>query len=624
MTKLQSIFLLLCCAGYFLACNTPSDEAANGKSAEAKATSMARTADYNEDKNAYFGDLHVHTSWSFDAFIYNVRTTPEDAYRFAKGEKINHVSGKEIQLHRPLDFMAVTDHAEYMGIMNLMIEESHPLSKTDFAKQINNPDRTASRQAFGVIGQSVARNQPIADLNKKDINQSTWKRLVETALKHNEPGKFTTFAAYEWTSSPIAQKTVSARNMHRNVIYKGDKVSDVPFTSFDSQNPEELWKWMDKERTKGIELLAIPHNANMSDGLMYSSKTFNGEPLDKAYAENRMRNEPVSEVSQIKGTSMTHPALSKNDEFADFEIYAYTFAVDNPPASQPKGSYVREAFKDGLQIAKEKGANPFKFGVIGSSDGHNSASPVEENNYFGKLGVMDGDAATRSREDGKFLLYKEMSAGGLAGVWAEENTRTAIYEALARKEVFATSGPRIKVRLFASWNFAADALADKGWVKNAYKNGVPMGSDLPTSTTAKAPSFIVQALKDAEGANLDRVQIVKGWLDANGKTQEKVFDVVWSDNRKMDAKGKLPPVGNTVNIADASYTNTIGAISLQAVWTDPEFDANQDAFYYARVLEIPTPRWSTFDAKELKIEPLKTIPSVIQERAWSSPIWYAQ
>jgi hypothetical protein len=597
--------------------STPNADSTTG-------TLTGRTADYNEDKNAYFGDLHVHTSWSFDAFIYNVRTTPEDAYKFGKGGAIAHVDGKPIQLSRPLDFMAVSDHAEYMGVLKMMLDPNSPISKLEMADNIRNPDPVVSRDAFSKIGTSLARNQPIADLTNKEINQSTWKRIVEIANQYNEPGKFTTFAAYEWTSSPTAgdDKLLYARNLHRNVIYKSDNVSDMPFTSFDSQNPEKLWEWMDKERAKGIELLAIPHNSNMSDGIMYDLTTYDSKPLTKAYADTRMRNEPISEVSQIKGTSMTHPALSKNDEFANFEIYEYTFSTSTPPKSKPQGSYVQQALKDGLAIEQKVGSNPYKFGFIGSSDGHNSASPVEENKYFGKLGVMDSDAKRRmNQEEEKFLRYKEMSSGGLAGVWAEENTRDAIYNALARKEVFATSGTRIKVRMFGGWDFQKDIFKDEKWLKKAYANGVPMGSDLKNNSKGKAPNFIIQAVKDAEGANLDRVQVIKGWIDANGKTHEKIFNVAWSD-RKMNADGSLPPVGNTVNIADASYTNSIGAISLQTVWTDPEFDPKVSAFYYVRVLEIPTPRWSTFDAKDLHMQPIEDLAPTIQERAWSSPIWY--
>ena len=412
--------------------------------------------------------------------------------------------------------------------------------------------------------------------------------------------------------------------MHRNVIYRGHKVSDIPFSSFDSQDPENLWAWMDKEREKGIDVMAIPHNANMSDGLMYSLNKMNGSPMTKEYAESRFRNEPINEVVQIKGQSMSHPALAPNDEFADFEIYAYTFSTAAPPPSKPEGSYVRQALKNGLALEKTLGTNPFKFGLIGSSDGHNSGSSVEENNHFGKLGNIDATPETRVGVEDKFVRAQYFSAAGLAGVWAEENTRDAIYDALQRKETFATSGPRIQVRFFGGYHFNESAMEGEDWIKNAYENGVAMGSDLNSgpSNLNSQPTFLIWANKDAEGANLDRIQVVKGYLDESGNTREKIYNVAWAGDRKPDSDGKLAAIGNTVNIEKATYTNEIGAINLQTVWTDPEFDAEQSAFYYLRVLEIPTPRWSTYDAYVLGKKPPGDIAETIQERAWSSPIWY--
>jgi len=585
-----------------------------------------KTAGYNESKNAYFGDFHIHTSWSFDAFIYNVRTTPDDAYRFGKGESIPHVSGQPIQLQRPLDFMAVTDHSEYLGVMMQMKDKNNPLSQLDIAKSINDPDPTISKKSFGKIGFSIATNWPYKELIKKDIIQTTWKKNIAAADRHYEPGKFTTFPAYEWTSSPAAFFTWPqyARNMHRNVIFKGGKVSGMPFSSFDSQNPEDLWKWMELQRTKGIDLIAIPHNANISDGKMFAPTTNDGDKMDAAYAQSRMRNEPVAEVTQIKGTSMAHPALSPNDEFADFEVYQYTLGRSEPRVqSQPKGSFVREAFKDGLAIAQEIGGNPFKFGVIGSTDCHNGASNIEEDNQIGKSGLQDPTPEIRLSDMKSGTRIRKGAVGGVAGVWAKENTRAAIFEAFQRKEVFATSGPRIKVRFFASWDFDTLNFAQANWDALAYELGVPMGGDLTNSTTGKkAPSFLIKAIKDGEGANLDRIQVVKGWVDKTGQTQEKIFNVAWSDNRQLGADGQIPAVGNTVDIPTATYSNDIGAIVLQTIWTDPEFDADLSAFYYLRVLEIPTPRWTTYDAAELKVAVPTDVPAIIQERAWSSPIWY--
>ena len=583
------------------------------------------TADFNENRNAYFGDLHIHTSWSFDAFIYNVRTSPDDAYSFGKGHPIPHVSGDSIQMLRPLDFMAVTDHSEYMGIMMQMKDPSNPLSKLEIAKRINSQDAKVSKKAFGTMGLSIATNWAYRSLTKNDIIQSTWKKIVAAADKHYQPGKFTTFAAYEWTSSIgiIFNRPQYAQNLHRNIIYKGGKVSGMPYSSFHSQNPEELWKWMDLQRSKGIELLAIPHNANISDGKMYASTTFNGEKIDKTYVETRMRNEPVSEVLQIKGQSMAHPALAPNDEFANFEVYEYTFGRGaNRVLSKTKGSYVREALKDGLAIEQESGSNPYKFGFIGSSDCHNAASNVEEDNQIGKSGVQDPTPKERLANTPTAAILRKNLVAGLAGVWAKENTREAIFEALQRKETFATSGPRIRIRFFGGWGYEQDILEKEDWLTEAYAKGVPMGGDLNNSEATQVPTFIIAAVKDADGANLDRVQIVKGWIDQEGQPQEKIFDIIWSGDRSKDAQGKVPAVGNTVDLKTATYTNDIGAVSLQTSWKDPEFDPAISAFYYVRVLEIPTPRWTTYDAVRTNVPLPDDVPASIQERAWSSPIWY--
>ena len=588
-----------------------------------------QTADFNENRNAYFGDLHIHTSWSFDAFVMNVRTSPDDAYRFGKGEAIPHAGGKPIQMGRAFDFMAVTDHAEYMGVFMQMQDADNPLAQLAIAKEINNSEDADPLKKFRKIGLSLATMSPYEELLKKDIIQNTWQRTVAAADRHYEPGKFTTFPAYEWTSSPIdfLSKERISYKLHRNVVFKGGKVPGMPFSAFNSQDPEDLWAWMDKQRAKGIEVLAIPHNTNMSSGQMYNPETRSGKPLTAAYAQSRSRNEPISEVVQIKGQSMTHPILSPNDEFADFELYPYSSSHSvAAPKSQPKYSYVRGALKDGLAFEKSLGTNPFKFGLIGSSDSHNAATAVEENNYFGKIGLADATPALRLNPP-EPRLTKFMSAAGLAGVWAKENTRASIFESMQRKETFATSGPRIKLRFFAGWNLEIDSLAGEEWITKAYQSGVPMGSDLarPPSTSdsyQNSPSFLIQAIKDGESANLDRVQVIKGYLDKDGNPQETIFEVVWAGDRVVDANGKLPAIGNTVDIPTATYTNDIGAVSLQSIWTDTDFDATQSAFYYVRVLEIPTPRWSTYDAAALGVAPLADLPVMIQERAWSSPIWY--
>jgi hypothetical protein len=515
-----------------------------------------------------------------------------------------------------------------------MQDAEHPLAQLAIAKEINNSEEDDPLKKFRKIGLSMATMSPYEELIDIEIIQNTWQRVVAAADRHYQPGKFTTFPAYEWTSSPMKffAKERYSEKLHRNVIFKGGKVPGMPFSAFNSQDPEDLWAWMDQERAKGIDVLAIPHNANMSSGAMYHPETRNGKPLTIAYAQSRSRNEPINEVVQIKGQSMSHPILSPNDEFADFELYPFSssHSVD-APKSQPKHSYVRDALKEGLAFEKLLGANPFKFGFIGSSDTHNSATVVEEDNYFGKIGIADPTPALRLTPPEE-RITKYMSAAGLAGVWAKENTRTAIFEAIQRRETFATSGPRIKLRFFAGWDLKVDSLANPNWVAAAYANGVPMGSDLRSQGAGirgqesggrnLSPTFIIQAIKDSESANLDRIQMIKGYLDKDGKPQEKIFEVVWAGDRAMSNNGKLPAIGNTVDIATATYTNDIGAVRLQTIWTDPEFDASQSAFYYVRVLEIPTPRWSTYDAATLGIAPLPDLPRTIQERAWSSPIWY--
>ena len=616
---MKNIFFLICMLAVWQSCDDQNHtNKSDGSKSDAKASHTS-----GPGMNAYFGDLHVHTSWSFDAFIYNTRTDPDDAYRYAKGQAINDFLGEKIKLKRPLDFMAVTDHSEYMGVMKLIIDPEHEFFDLDIAKEIRSPDQTTSTEAFRKIGFTIARNEPIESINRETIRRTTWERIVETANQHYEPGKFTTFPAYEWTSSPgdSLGNTAFARNLHRNVIFRGDNVPDLPFSSFNSQNPEELWSWMDEQRQQGRELMAIPHNGNMSDGLMYALSQYEGKPITKEYAEARMRNEPINEVVQIKGQSMSHPVLAPNDEFADFELFQYTFATVIPPPSKPQNSFVREAYQNGLTYQRDLGANPFQFGLIGSSDGHNSAGPVEEDNYFGKFGVRDGTAKRRMNASGRFLSSKEMSAAGLAGVWAAENTRESIYDAMARKETFATSGTRIKVRLFAGYDLDGLDLASEDWVKSAYESAVPMGGDIHNQG-GQAPQLAIWAIKDPEGANLDRIQVIKAYLDGDGNPKERIYNVAWSDNREANAAGDIPPVGNSVDVSEATYTNDIGAVSLSTIWSDPDFDPAVESMYYLRVLEIPTPRWSTYDAKALGIPVIDNIDATIQERAWSSPVWY--
>ncbi len=574
-------------------------------------------------KNAYYGDLHVHTSWSPDAFTQSVRTTPQDAYDFAKGKAIDHAAGYKIQLREPLDFYAVTDHSEYMGVLPGLLDPNNPLSQNPIAEKIKSPDPDVRTGATLEIVGSIATNKPIPAFVDPEVSRSIWQEIVKIADDNYEPGKFTTFPAYEWTSLGPD----SYQNLHRNIIFRNsDNVPELPFSSFDSVNPEDLWDFMDDLREQGITLLAIPHNSNLSDGIMFPMKDSFGKPIDKAYAEQRMRNEPLVEATQIKGTSETHPLLSDTDEFAGFELsdrLAFSIATTGEsPLGQPKGSYVRDAYKTGLVFEEGVGVNPYKFGMVGSTDTHNSGAPIEEDSYFGKLGLEDGTPEARLLNDTPLSNFvRSWGASGVAAVWAEENTREAIYDAFARKETFATTGPRIRVRLFGGWDFSNTDANSNDFVKIGYEKGVPMGADLAAKPdTAQAPTFMVAAMKDPNTANLDRIQIVKGW-SKNGQSYEKIYDVALADGRKVNPKtGEATPVGNTVDVSTATYKNTIGDAQLATFWQDPDFDPEARAFYYARVLEIPTPRWSTFDALKLGITPPS--PATIQERAYTSPIWY--
>ena len=596
----------------------PTETAADRHSSATASAQSAGAA--NPQRNAYFGDLHMHTSFSLDAFILGTRTTPDDAYRYAKGEAIKHALGFEMQLSKPLDFLAVTEHAEYMGVLPGMLDPKNPLFNDPMKKEIFSPDpQVRLKVTMQIIGSLMAQ-KPIPQFINPKVTQGVWQEIIKIAEKHYQPGKFTTFIAYEWSSNGPQGN----QNLHRNVIFRGTKVFDEPFSTVSSIKPEDLWTAMDKGRAAGIELLAIPHNGNLSGGLMFALTDSDGKPLTKDYAEQRIRNEPLQELLQVKGASETHPLLSPNDEFADFEINDFLIEGEKTgeTKSTPKGSYIRDAYKTGLVLEDQLGVNPFKFGLIGASDNHNSAGDYEENKHTGAHGPEDGTPAGRLQgTDPTTKLFKFFSSAGLTGVWAEENTRESIYDSLKRKETFATSGPRIRVRFFGGWEFTKTDVASRDMAKIGYAKGVPMGGELG-APKGKAPTFMFWAVKDPDSGNLDRIQIVKGW-SKYGQSFEKVYDVTWSGNRKPDPKsGKVPPVGNTVDLSVPSYKNTIGSADLSDMWTDPEFDPTQRAFYYARVLEIPTPRWSTFDAVKLGIAPLPELHATIQERAFSSPIWY--
>jgi hypothetical protein len=576
----------------------------------------------NPERDAYFGETHVHTSWSLDAFaIGNVLTTPGDAYKYFKGDPIKHPLGYDVKIDTPLDWAGVTDHSEYAGVVNLANDPSSPVSKLPAAQPLILRARTREemeRVALYAIN-TLAAGPPVKALMAPEIAGTVWKRNVALAEQANEPGKFTTFCSYEWTSMP------NNMNLHRNIFFKDcTKVPPMPFSALDSFHPVDLWNWMDGQRKAGNDLLAISHNANLSDGRMFPTEVdTNGRPIDAAYAVSRVRNEPLIEIKQLKGTSETHPMLSPTDEFANFEIMSVL--LGNPPGRIPHvvGSYARQALKDGIALGDSKGFNPYKFGFGAASDSHNTAVPYRQDNFFGGHSFADGTIEARMSGTlvGGMFDARVEGTSGLTGVWAEENTRASLFEGMKRKETFAVSGPHIKVRLFGGWDFTVATLSDKDWVKTGYATGVPMGGDLPPAR-GKAPTFMVWAVKDPTSGNLDRIQIVKGWT-RSGQSFEKIYDVVWAGQRKAGKwTGAVPPIGSTVDIERATYTNTIGAVELKTAWTDPEFDPSLHAFYYARVLEIPTPRWTTIQAAKLGIAPPDVVSPTIQERAWTSPIWY--
>ncbi|MDB5454235.1 MAG: hypothetical protein JWO33_2813, partial [Caulobacteraceae bacterium] len=586
---------------------------------------------WNAERNAYFGDLHVHTKLSFDAYIFNVRATPDDAYRFARGEAIGHAGGFEIRLAGgPLDFVAVTDHSEYMGAMETANDPSSRLHALPIVDGLFSTNPAQITAAFNRI---VAGNQAGTlpkEFSDPVIAGRAWREVQDAAARNNQPGRFTTLVGYEYTSAP------DSRNLHRNVIFRTARVPELPFTATMSRDPETLWRRMDEWRGRGIESLAIPHNSNGSDGLMFQTATLDGRPIDKVYADLRARNEPLAEITQTKGTSETHPSLSPNDEWANFEIME-RYIGSSKIVTKFDGGYVRKALEDGILMQDQKGYNPFKMGFIGSSDTHNAApGSVEEPNYFSKVGRVDGLPAQRGSipPDGKktwdgvvvdpltsIARYQTWGASGLAGVWAEENSREAIYSALRRRETFATSGPRIRVRFFASYDFPADLLARTDGVTQAYARGVPMGGDL-LPARGKSPAFMVWAVRDPRSAYLQRAQVVKGWIE-NGVARERVFDVACSDRLTLNtATWRCPDNGAKVDLASCEPTRFKGDVELKTVWRDPTFDPKQRAFYYLRVIENPTCRWSTWDAIRNGTPPNPRLLPTVMERAWSSPIWY--
>jgi len=610
---------------------------------------FAESPSAHQPTNLYFGDTHLHTSYSFDAFLNNNHSAdPDTAYRWAKGMPVIHPYNRaRVQLNTPLDFLVVSDHAEMLGVMRAVYEEKAVFEdmglidnlKRWFATLMMNSaiDNDNGLEFFGQFLPPATEVDPnhgnpiedegnnIDDLNifgdTDAISQVAWADIISTADRHNEPGKFSALIGWEWSSIP------SGANLHRIVVTPdgADKAGQfLPFGSDDSQYPEDLWQWLEETQARtGARFIAIPHNSNVSKGYMFDTTNLKGVPIDPDYARHRMHWEPVVEVTQIKGDSETNSQLSPEDEFADFENYEFYIQNGQVPFIGGAADFVRPALKRGLAIGQQIGVNPYQFGLIGSTDSHSGLASAEEENFWGKM-ARDSTPETKTRARSTSASNGwDFSSSGLAAVWAHENTRDAIYAAFKRKEVYATSGPRIGVQVFAAWEFPEDAERSEQFAQLGYQYGVPMGGDLIAVENAKqSPSFIVRAVKDPKGANLDRVQMIKGWVDAAGNQFEKVYNIAWSDDRALDQQGRLPPVGDTVDLKTATYTNTIGESELSVRWTDPDFDPQQPAFYYVRVLQIPTPRHSLYDKIALQNMQLQNGPETLQERAYTSPIWY--
>jgi hypothetical protein len=580
-------------------------------------------------KRVLWGDTHLHTSLSLDARAFGVRLDPEAAFRFARGEEVVATTGQPVRLSRPLDFLVVSDHSDGLGAMNEIIAGNPALLGDPTIRRWHEMIKAGGDSAFQAYMDVVVKltNGPVPEglRNNEQFARSIWEPYTRYADKYDEPGRFTALVGYEWTSTP------GGNNLHRVVIYRdgADKASrQLPFTMAESPDPADLWKALRRyEEATGGQVLAIAHNGNLSNGLMFSLSDYSGRPMTRAYAEERMRWEPVYEVTQIKGDGEAHPLMSPNDEFADYETWdvANMGPVKKTPEMIPY-EYAREALKNGLRLEQSLGANPFKFGMIGSTDSHTALATAEEDNFFGKMTQVEPSPTRWSKVwakigDTEAVGWQNVSSG-YAAVWATENTREAIFDAIKRREVYATTGPRITVRVFGGWDFgAADANA-MDLASAGYARGVPMGGELSAAPNGKAPTLLIAAMRDPIGANLDRVQVVKGWVDAEGETHEHVYDVAWSGDRKPGQDGKLPAVGNTVDVANATWTNTIGSAQLATAWRDPDFDPSLRAFYYARVLEIPTPRWTAYDAKRFGVQMDPVVPMVTQERAYTSPIWY--
>ena len=607
-----------------------------GTSLESKAAASSVIEDPQcaSGNRAYFGDTHLHTALSPDAGLAGTKLGLDEAYRFARGETVTSNSGQQAALKRPLDFLVVADHAENLGLAQGMEKSDPELLKSPLGQQLNDLLKAGKGvEAFNLLVQKMGGGRD-ALISNDAYMRSVWEYNTEVAERYNAPGKFSTLIGYEWTSQP------GGGNLHRVVVFRDNKaLADqvLPFSAFDSEDVEDLWAFMNYyEENTGGRVLAIPHNGNLSSGTMFlprHQKT--GEPIDADYARMRHRFEPLVEVTQAKGTGETHPLLSPEDEFAGFNIVDHTNLGGTKPITPDMYpyEYARAALKQGLQLEQQLGVNPFKFGMVGSTDSHSSLPSTAEDNWWGKAPMLEPsperwkDVLIKSSKDASLdLTALQLGASGLAGVWASGNTRTALWDAMARKEVFGTSGTRLTVRVYGGYDYTGEELKAADWAKQVCADGVPMGGDLMAASEGQIPSLLVQARKDPDGANLDRIQVVKGWLDADGETHEQVFDVSWSDpdQRMRGADGKVPSVGSSVNEREATYTNTIGAPTLTGYWKDPAFDPSQKAFYYVRVMEIPTPTWLAYDRKNYNLydEMPATAPYTSQERAYTSPIWY--
>jgi hypothetical protein len=577
----------------------------------------------------FWGDTHLHTAVSVDAGTM-CRLGQEDAFRFARGEEVVTTHGLRAKLSRPLDFIVVSDHAEMYGLMPQLLKGDPEILATEKGRRwydmMSGGDRDQVFAAAMEIVDSLAKPDPPMKSDK--VVRDAWRTYTALADRYNEPGRFTALIGYEWTA-------IGGFNLHRNVIFRGDSSvanRTVPFSQFDSQNPEDLWRALaDFEEETGVEVLAIPHNGNLSNGRMFTVETFDGKSLTPEIAALRARLEPLVETTQIKGDSEAHPYLSPNDEFADYETWdrSNLNGTEIKEKSMLRWEYSREALKTGLMLEKKLGVNPYKFGMVGSTDAHTALAAVEEENFFGKHSGVEPEpnrwkhVVIKAPDPELTVMGWQQAASGYAAVWAEENTRDSIFDAMKRKEAYATTGSRILVRFFGGWDFDDNDAQSRLPAGVGYAKGVPMGGDLPPAPAGKSPSFLVAAMKDPLSGSLDRIQIIKGWMDEKGDLHEKVYDVVWSGDRQPGADGKVPLVGNTVDVENATWSNSIGSPELITVWTDPDFDAKERAFYYARVIEIPTPRWTAYEAVRFGIEMDENVPMVTTERAYTSPIWYS-